>query len=640
LLVSYPQMQSGAQLNFTMVGATTGEYRVLPPVLRHSFDPSRVAIGEPLSLKVLERGAESSDAYRPTPDELYGLGSAMYQHREYAGAQERLTVLYDEHRDDLRDDKLREVAEMLLFLGIRSGDHGATVRYFEVLKEKNPELFIPFDDVMAVGRAYRELREFERALLIFKATIDETFGKDLKVAGTLSEQGEFAGSVDTLERLWLEYPDSAAVIETYLALADKVLRKAPDAAQDKSLRAAGRDRYSLAMQGILALQRFLALYPTSPLAPDAGLNLISAYLSLESYEDVSRLGGEMAKVYTAPRYRDAFAYSRAVAEWHLSHDSVAQEQLVEIAESSYLDEAGVERHSLNRELSYYILAQIFHARREFTRASEYYVLIKDDFSDAVEVLESFREKRISLPEVTTSKIGAAAELELTHKNLERAELLVYSVDLMTLYLRERNLSKITQVNLAGISPTIRREVELERGGELEVEITQVPLALDKPGAYLVICRGDELHTSGLVLVSDFDLEVREEPGSGRVRVTALDRDSRAFQRGVDVRVVGSDSGTFQRGKTDPRGLFLADGVNGFATVIAQKGEQYAFYRGTAALGAPRQQQAGEVFGLQNDAQSYFKNVVEFNTDNMIQRDEKLQEEIQRKRKGVQVLQVK
>ncbi len=640
LTLSYPQLQSGAQVNFTMVGATTGEYRALPPVLRHSFDPSRVAIGEPLSLKVLERGEVSDDLYRPTPDELYHLGTAMYQHQEFAGAAERLTALYDQYRDDLRAERLRELAEMLLFLGIRSGDHQATVRYFEVLKEKNPELFIPFDDVIAVGRAYRELQEFERALLIFKATIDETFGKDLKVAGTLAEQGEFAGSVDTLERLWLEYPDSAAVVETYLALADKVLTKAPEASSDKSLRAAGRDRYALAMQGILALQRFLALYPTSPLAPDAGLNLISAYLGLESYEDVSRLGGEMAEIYTAPRYRDAFAYSRAVAEWHLSHDDVAQEQLVHIAESSYVDEAGVQRHSLNRELSYYILAQIFHARREFGRAAEYYELIRDDFSDAVEVLEAFREKRVSLPEVTTSKIGAATELELTHKNLERAELLVYSVDLMTLYLRERNLSKVTQVNLAGISPTLRREVKLERGGVLEVETTRVSLDLEKPGAYLVICRGDELHTSGLVLVSDFDLEVREDPTSGRVRVTALDRDSRAFLRGVDVRVVGSESSEFQRGKSDPRGLFIADGVSGVATVIAQREDQYAFYRGSSALGARQQRQEELFFGLQNDTQSYFKNVVEFNGDNMIQRGAKLEEQIQRKRKGVQVLQVK
>ena len=62
--------------------------------------------------------------------------------------------------------------------------------------------------------------------------------------------------------------------------------------------------------------------------------------------------------------------------------------------------------------------------------------------------------------------------------------------------------------------------------------------------------------------------------------------------------------------------------------------------GSDALGAPRQQEGAMFFGQQNDAQSYFKNVVEFNGDNMLQRDEKLKQEIQRKRKGVQVLQVK
>ncbi|MCB9914544.1 MAG: tetratricopeptide repeat protein [Planctomycetes bacterium] len=642
VVASYAQTKHSGYLRMTLIASEPGDYRVLPAVLRNSLDPSRVAVGEPLALKVLGADERSSDVYRPTPDELFHLGAAMYDHQDYVGARERLTALYDGFADGLRPERLREAAERLLFLGIRAGDAAATVKYFEVLKEKNPALFVPFEDVLAVGRAYRELGEHERALLIFKAILDETFGKDLKVAGTLEEQGEFAGAVDTLERLWLEYPDSPAVIETYLSLADKLLAKAPAADKDKSLRDAGRDRFALSLQGILALQRFLAFYPTSPLAPDAGLNLVSAYLGLESYEDVARLGGEMAGTYVAPRYRDAFTYSRAVAEWHLGHDEAAQGLLREIAASSYVDERGVEHHSLNRELAYYILAQIFHARREFADAAEYYEKVKDEFVDAVEVLQAFRERGIALPEVTTTRLGEPTLLELEHKNLERAELLVYRVDLMTLYLRERNLSHVTEVNLAGISPTLRREVELGAARDLEQTKTEVRLELERPGAYLVLCRGAELHASGLVLVSDVELEVREDAGAGRLRVTALDAKTRSFLKGVDVRVVGSQSAAFERGETDPRGLFVADGLAGTATVIARLGEQYAFYRGALALGGPRQQQAeADVrFSAQLDDQGYFKNVIEFNDGNRRDRNEKLEKEINRSRKGVQVQQVK
>lgn len=641
LIAYFPQVQSRSHLEFTLVASEVGSFRALPPRVFDTFDPSRVAIGEPTRLEVLPHGESSPDTYRPTPDELFHLGSTMFWFGDDAGARERLSTLYEEFSEVLRPAQLRETAEHLLFLGIRAGDAKATVRFFEVLKEKNPALNVPFADVLAVGRAYRELGEFERALLIFKATLDETFGKDLKVAGALEEQGEFAGSVDTLERLWFEYPDSPPVIEAYLSLSDKLLSKAPEAAEDRSLRAARRDRFSLILQGILGLQRFLAFYPTDPLAPEAGLNLVSAYLGLQSYEDVSRLGGELAEVYTKPRYRDAFAYSKAVAEWYLGHDGAAESMLGDIAVLTYSDERGVVHHSKNRDLANYIMAQIFHARREYAEAARYYELVDEQFVDAREVLQSFREKEIHLQEVTTTRVGSTTTLELQHKNLEHAELLVYAVDLMTLYLRERDLSHVTEVNLAGISPKLRRAVDLEHGRDHEVITTAIQLELEEPGAYLVLCRGDELHTSGLVLVSDLELDVREDASAGRLRVTALDSEARTFLRGVDVRVVGSQSAGFQRGETDPRGLFIADGLAGRATVIARLGSQYAFHRGAALLGVAQQAQGGSTqLGRQLDAQGYFKNVFDFNTTNRNKRTQRLDKAIQRKREGVQVQQVK
>jgi len=165
----------------------------------------------------------------------------------------------------------------------------------------------------------------------------------------------------------------------------------------------------------------------------------------------------------------------------------------------------------------------------------------------------------------------------------------------------------------------------------------------------VICRGDELHTSGLVLVTDVELEVTEDPVSGRLRVTALDQESGHYLRDVDVRVVGSGSGQVQQGKTDPRGLFIADGVGGVATVIALHGDgQYAFHRGSTHLGAgPEQRNLRQQQGAQADpgqapldSKAYFKNVMDLNYLNIQQRDKSLNDEIQQSRKGVQVKVVK
>ena len=48
------------------------------------------------------------------------------------------------------------------------------------------------------------------------------------------------------------------------------------------------------------------------------------------------------------------------------------------------------------------------------------------------------------------------------------------------------------------------------------------LDLEGEGAYLVICRGDDLFSSGLVLITPLDIEVQEDAVSGRVRVNVRD----------------------------------------------------------------------------------------------------------------------
>ena len=633
---------------YSLVGRVPGEYRVLPAVLRSAYEPSLFAVAEPLALTVLERGVASEDAYRATPSELYHLGKALYDHGERERAHERLLALYDGWEDNLHPQTLKDVASMLLFSSLERGDAQAIVRFFEVLKEKNPDLTIPFEKVLAVGEAYRTLGEFERALLIFRATIEETFGKDLKVAGALSRQGEFLGAIDTLEELWLDFPDLPVVVETYLTVADMLLQKAPRASADEKLRDAGIDQAALEVAGIVLLQRFMSLYPTDPLAPDAGLQLVAAYLEREDHETASTLSGRLAVRHPEPKFADAFLYTQAVADWYLDRNDEAVGRLERIAAAEYTDDSGRVSTSENRNLALYILGQIHHALRHPAQAIAYYEKVAEQFPDAREAIEGFREKRIELEEVTTAQPGERVALDLTYRNIEEAELLVYSVDLMTLYLREKNLSRITAVNLAGIAPALRRTVKLGEGEDLRDMETEVELELTEAGAYLVICRGDELHTSGLVLVSPLELDVREDPGTGHMRIQVVNRETGAYVKGVDVKVIGSEDARFLSGKTDPRGLFVADAVTGTSTVIARLGDdRYAFYRGTRALGAaaPAHRAQSLQFDLdpaqqQLDARGYFQNVLDMNREQQEVRLENFQDNVGRSRKGVQVKQVR
>ena len=68
---------------------------------------------------------------------------------------------------------------------------------------------------------------------------------------------------------------------------------------------------------------------------------------------------------------------------------------------------------------------------------------------------------------------------------------------MKLYLREKDLSRATQVRLAGIEPEVSQTVRLGGGKDYIVKTREIPLPLKEEGTYHVICRGDNLFTSGL-----------------------------------------------------------------------------------------------------------------------------------------------
>ena len=59
----------------------------------------------------------------------------------------------------------------------------AIVEYFEIIKEKYPEVEIDFPSIFKVGRAYRELGEYERSYLVFRATLEAAFQREGRIAG-------------------------------------------------------------------------------------------------------------------------------------------------------------------------------------------------------------------------------------------------------------------------------------------------------------------------------------------------------------------------------------------------------------------------------------------------------------------------
>ena len=573
----YIGSQRAASIKYDLYGYLPGSYRTVPTVVRNAYRPEQLAVATPKPLKVLPSGAASADPYRLTPMELLEFGKHSFAKGDLKTAGQHLTELLKNW--NLRPEIYREVIETLLDVHLELGPPDQVVHYFEIVKEKWPDKEIPFAKIMKVAAAYHEMGEYERSYLVFRATVEGSFLRETGVAGFLESQGHFLRSVDVLGRLLREYPPEGYVAAATYALAQHVYAKAPSAAEDPLLRKAKVNRVDLLRRAGARLEAFLTEYPDDPAADQAALAAASVLLDRKAYKEAAAACDRYAARYPKSELLDAFWYVIGYCRFAGGEDQAALEMCRKVAEAKRIDAAtGREVESRNKWQAIYILGQVYHSLGQAADAIREYRLVEDKFADARQSIDYFLRKVIELPEVVTVKPGEPAEMELKFRNVAACDLKVYRIDLMKFSLLKRNLGGITQINLAGIRPQHEAAVELGDGKDYRDRTKQLSLPLKDEGAYLVVCRGDDLHASGLVLVSPLAVEVQEDSVSGRVRTTAKDSSGKYLPE-VHVKVIGSRNTDFVAGQTDLRGVFVADGIQGAVTVIAQSGSaRYAFYR--------------------------------------------------------------
>jgi uncharacterized protein YfaS (alpha-2-macroglobulin family)/tetratricopeptide (TPR) repeat protein len=599
---------------YEVYGYLPGAYRALPPSLFSAYEPGRRHLGEPGGLKVLAPGEKSTDPYRPTPDEEYARGKALFEAGRLAEATAHLKALWGGYA--LRDDVARDAARMLLTIAIKEYNPKDVVVYFEVLKEKDPDRVISFDDIKVVGRAYGDLGEHERAFLVWRATTEASYLEDARVGEVLRQRGKVLDGIAYLLDLWRDHPSTASIQSDFFGLAQVVAGLAGRATTDPAIRTelagAGTTRSDLLLQAIRLDQAFLAQSPSNPLADEASLAIVGAFLDLEDFASVVRLSRRYAELYPRSTFQDSFQYSEALGRFHLGEYDRAIAVAEKIAAATYKDPNGVDQPSPNKWQALYILGQIHDARLEPAKALAYYRRVADRFSDAAGAVKSLTRKELKLPEISVIRPAdpavAAAGVglrtvpvqdpgdrkgrkdettgaKLDYRNIATADVKVYPVDLMRLYLTRRNLDAIAGIDLAGIKPFYSATIKLGDGQDFDDKARAIDFPVKREGAYLVMVRGDDRYASGILLVSPLELQVLEEAESGRVRVTVRDARTKALVPKVQVKVIGSGNGSFFSGETDLRGVFVAEGVRGQVTAVARKGSnQYAFHRGTTPIG--------------------------------------------------------
>ena len=223
-----------------------------------SARPARSACSNP--------GETPNDPYKATPDELLARGKALFESgrlREAAGPLEELFGGYTP-----RDEVARDAARMLLTIHIKDYQPRKVVQDFEILKEKAPDLTIPFDEVLVVGRAYRDIGEHERAYLVWRAIVEASYLEDAQVGEVLRRRGKTLDAVAYLLDLWRDYPNTASIEADLFGLSQLLAVSAGKAIADPALRKeladAGVTRSELILQAIRLDQVLLSPVAQEP----------------------------------------------------------------------------------------------------------------------------------------------------------------------------------------------------------------------------------------------------------------------------------------------------------------------------------------------------------------------------------------
>ena len=564
--------------SYQLVSYAPGEFRVLPTVLRDPQHPGDMRLGPVASLNVLALGETSSTSYEMNSAEYYALGKAYFDDGQYDEARPMLEAL----PTDSPHDNAKETAQMLLWIYTTEDDYGAknVVDAFERTRDLYPELNIPLGRIQVVSSAYRDIGEFERAMSVHRSTIESSFANDAGVSAAIQDEGEFLRSLDYIEGLWREYPDTATTIPAYFAIAqslyasaDSEIKRVNDANSETMSKSENLNRT------VRMLSQFLSLYPTNPLADDAAFSLANALLDVEDFRSVVRLCQMIQAHHSESSLLSSFQYVEALGLFALNDYDNAIAAAARVASGE----------SEDRDFARYIIGQIYHAQDKPQKAIEWYSKVRKIYPDADESIAHFEAQQIAFPEVTVIRPDPDAQVDLKFKfrNINSVVIEIYRINLMNLFLREKDLGRIANVHLAGIEPDISQTLEF--GDEHDfIEVSgRFPLHITDEGAYLVICRGGNLFTSGLVLITSLKIEVQEGAESGRVRVVVRDTVAGKYQSKVHVKVASSENEHLISGETDLRGIFIADGLHGTITVIARDGmNRYAFHRGDVWLGPP------------------------------------------------------
>ncbi len=188
--------------------------------------------------------------------------------------------------------------------------------------------------MLAIGKAYRDINEYERATIVWRGLIEASYLEDARVGELLRQRGKTLEAIAYLIELWRSYPNTASIESDFFGLSQMLTQTASQAFTNPGLRremaAAGITRSELLLQSIRMIQVFPVTVAQEPGGRRGESGTCRARSPiLKTSRPSTRLAARFARVYPKSTYQDSFQYSEALANFHLGQ----YDRAIEVAQT-------------------------------------------------------------------------------------------------------------------------------------------------------------------------------------------------------------------------------------------------------------------------------------------------------------------
>jgi hypothetical protein len=514
----------------------------------------------------------------PTPDELFAKAKELLAKKQLDDGKRILVALKE--GQPLRDEVLEELEALLLDAAIQQDDAPGIVRAREELSRRNASR-IPagLDPSRAIARAYRTVGQHEVAGTLLRDLVARGLALEADWAQTLAGRGREVDGLDALTSALQGQPASnaAAALSFKAAQRWRELRRPAGRGE----RPAGKP---MDAEMVDSLHSLTAHFAAHPVADPAGYALVEALRRSKDTGAAGAAGEAFLRRFPESVFADDTRFFLAETRYRAFEETPTPDVARAVREAAdpltkdgrfLRPDGSAQNVSEFRERAHHLLGRVAHVLGDLDLAERHY-RAAPSVEDAREALAWLTAKTLSGDESVVRVGPGPASVPLRYRNVEKAVLRAYPVDVQVLFAVRKTLEGLNRIDLSGITAQRQWEVDLpkvpgRREGRLDADLG-VPA--DAFGAWLVIAKAGDLEAATLVVKTGLTAELQRVGGKVRVHV----RDAAgAPVRGAYV-AVSNGQAIRARGLTDARGLLEAPEVGGTAFAVASKGDQVALAR--------------------------------------------------------------